>query len=243
MKNIMKKVYPITILELMLLIQIGLAFNARIVQLTGDVKFRQGVEETWQLAKPGTLLQDIDTIVTGEDGVVVLETEDGRRFKMEHYTMIDIADLRRISEKDLFISLMKEKVNTLENRDGKTPLRIGTVSVVHGTSQDTQQVAPSPESFLNQELVKNGIRALYQQEYYPNTILKVHQYFAHFPSPNDCGELNYYLGSSFQELNQAGQAMDAYRKALQSGQVEGCSDQQWENLSRNRLEELEKNHK
>ena len=115
--------------------------SVKIIHLGGNVKIRYGLEENWNSASVGILLKEIDTILTGENSEVVLKYEDGNTFQLDSNAMLDIGDLRKIYEKELFLYLMSKKVDQIETNDEKTPLRIGNVSVVHGESKSVPDSA------------------------------------------------------------------------------------------------------
>jgi hypothetical protein len=242
MKNKMNLNFQgILFLSLLILVQYGYPDSVKIIEVKGEVHIRQGVEETWQSATPGILLDDIDSILSGKNGRAVLETADGRRFELSPNSQIDIADLRQLGNEELFLQLMKEKLKKIGSRQGKTPLRVGTVSAVHGSSQDSVQNVPAVKLVIDPEPVLNGIRDLFSQDYYPNTILKIHRFMNLYPVINDCGELYYYLGHSFEELQQPGQAMEAFRTSIQTGQQVDCTNSKWLLLAQEHLKSLEKN--
>ncbi|MEJ2049035.1 MAG: tetratricopeptide repeat protein [Calditrichota bacterium] len=225
----------ILIMSISVLVHTGLSKEVKIVKMSGEVKIRHGVDELWQPASLGIFLKDIDSILTGEKGEVILQVEEGRQFNLGPNSMLDIADLREISEQELFLYLMKSKLGKVEKRNGKTPLRIGNVSVVHGTYQDTAKqelLQPSKES---EEQLKNGIRALYTQQYYPNTILKINKTIEDQNIPDQWGELHYYLGSSFEKLDKPGQAIDAFEKAVQESKSGNCTGSEWSDKAENSL--------
>lgn len=212
----MKNKIPLVVAMLVVLGQIGWAASSvKIVSLSGEVKVRHGVEEDWHHAAAGMLLEDIDTILTGEASMVTLETPEGGSFRLGSYAILDIADLRKISEREMFLFLMSQKVNQIPTPQEKTKLRIGNVSVVHGESKAG---APAGEKQKNdlpgwiQET--NGAKALYDQHYYPNAIVKLHKILAKYPQAEDCGEIHFYLGQAFAALHKTGQAVDAYKAAL-----------------------------
>ena len=218
--------------------QTALSQEVKIIKMSGEVKIRHGVEEFWQPASLGIFLKDIDSILTGERGEVTLQIDEARQFHLGPNSLLDIADLREISEQELFLYLMKSKLGKVDKRNGKTPLRIGNVSVVHGAYQDTTQqevTQPSPES---EEQLKNGIRALYTQHYYPNTILKINKTIEDQNIPDQCGELHYYLGSSFEKLDKPGQAIDAFEKAVQQSKSGSCAGSEWSEKAENSLLKL-----
>jgi len=186
--------------------------GAKIISLSGEVKVRRGMEETWHPAAVGMLLDDIDTILTGSNGSIQIETPDGIRFKLGSNAALDISDLRKISEKELFLYLMSKKLQKIEPPDEKTKLRIGNVSVVHGESKaksDSSLLNISKQSFWSQE--KNGAIALYDQKFYPNSIIKFHRILDKYSAIENCGEAHFYLGKAFEAIDNPGQAIDAYQ--------------------------------
>jgi len=220
----MNKKFSTTMILIIMLVTVELAFaGAKIIEVSGSVKVRRGVEESWLPASVGMLLENIDTILTGTDGVVVLETSASRNFKLGNNAVVDISELREITEKELFLFLMSKKVQKIEPRQGKTPLRIGNVSVVHGESKAKLEESTTEFSQSNlwvQE--KNGARALFEQEFYTNSIIKYHKIIDNYDAVKDYGEIHFYLGKSFEAMNQTGQAIDAYQEAINRCQKQGC---------------------
>lgn len=210
---------------LVLSTQIASAATAvKILSFSGEVKVRYGVEETWHPAAAGMMLKEIDTILTGEASTVVLETAEGSTFRLGSYAILDIADLRKITEREMFLYLMSQKVNQIPARDEKTRLRIGNVSVVHGESKagSSNRAAEDDSQDWLQEI--NGARALYDQRYYPNTIVKLHKILIKYPIISDCGAIHFYLGRAFEALNKSGQANDAYQAALERIEIGNCEN-------------------
>ena len=196
--------------------------SARIKSTSGDVKIRRGVEETWHPASAGTELEEIDSILTGEGGQVVLELTSGETFRLNDNAILDIADLRRLTEKELFLVLMSRKIQKMEQREQKTKLRTGRVNVVHGELKTASEGEGSAGSAWMWQLEKNGALALYGQSYTTNSILKLNNIISKYPSREDCGEVHYHLGKALEKLDKPGQALDAYKAVLQSDASELC---------------------
>ncbi|MFQ5825185.1 MAG: hypothetical protein ACE5JB_14140, partial [bacterium] len=207
-------------------IQIGMAQpKVRIKRASGDVKIRRGVEETWHIASAGTWLEEIDSILTGEGSVAILELLDGTTFRLGGNAMLDIADLRKITEQELFLMLMSKKIRQIGPREEKTKLRIGYVNVVHGElKRDTLTSTENNGGYKVWELEKNGALALYSQNFTTNSILKMNNILIKYPNVNDCGELHFYLGKAFETLNKPGQALDFYKIVLKKRLEASCQD-------------------
>ena len=213
--------------------------KVKIAKASGEVRIRRGVEETWQPASAGTRLDEIDSILTGEGARVILETREGKVFELGSNSILDIADLRRISEHELFLFLISEKINQIEPRKKKTKLRIGNVNVVHGElKSDHKNTGKPANEFWVFE--KNGAKALFAQDYITNAVLKLNKILLRYPNLNDCGEIHSYLGKGFEKLNNPGQAIDAYQTVIKRS-AEGCSSsskQLWVNEAESALARL-----
>ncbi len=232
----MKKVV-LQIFILAFCIQFASAATAvKILSFSGEAKVRYGVEETWHPAAAGMMLKEIDTILTGEASTVVLETAEGSTFRLGSYAILDIADLRKITEREMFLYLMSQKVNQIPAREEKTRLRIGNVSVVHGESkgESSNRAAEDQSQDWLQEI--NGAKALYDQHYYPNTIVKLHKILVKYPTAPDCGATHFFLGKAFEALNKSGQANDAYKTALEMFETGVCENSE----SKHRADEARK---
>lgn len=214
------------------------ALEAKIVRISGEVKYRQGVEETWNRGQVGIILKEIDTILTGEGGEVILEIRDGLTFRLGANAILDIADLRRITEQELFLYLTRQKIERIERDGKKSKLQVSNVSAIHGTSQDTLNTKPDLPAVNLWEQESNGAKALFNQQYFPNTIIKLHKILSRYPDVNDCGELHCYLGQSFEALDQPGQALDAYQTVIEKSEENSCANLKWQEIAREGIERL-----
>ncbi len=216
------------------LMQTASAMEVKISRLSGEVQVRRGLDETWQPVSLGIFIKEVDTILTGEKGEVVLDLGNGVTFTLGPNSILDVSDLRKITERQLFLYLVKEKVNRVEKHQQKTELRLGKVSVVHGANLDTAGTTPvvTPESWTP---VVNGALALFRQDYYPNAIIKFHKILdSGLPEQRRC-EVFFYLGRAFEAMSRPGQAIEAYRAALDDSSEKNA---EWTKPSREAVERL-----
>ncbi len=203
-------------LSLIILIQTANAeISIKIISTKGEAKVRFGLEEEWKSAVTGINLKEIDTIFTGEGGEIILLLEGGKKFVLGNNSLLDIGDLREIQEKELFLFLMSKKVENIEPRNGKTKLRIGNISSVYGEDQsnsDTINVKNSVNSISKKEI--NGAIALYVQQYYTNTLYKLHTLLDKYKSAISVGRINFYIAKAFEAIDKKGQAMDSYQNVI-----------------------------
>jgi hypothetical protein len=208
--------------------------TVKIINLEGTVKIRYGLEENWKSATVGLILKQMDTILAGENSLAVLQFENGNTFTLSSFAMLDIGDMREIFEKELFLYLMSKKVEQIETQYDKTPIQIGNVSVVRGESKIDSANSlniPSKSNWAEWEI--NGALSLYKQQYYPNTVIKLHKILGKYDSHADCGKIFFYIARSLEKLEMDGQAIDAYQSAIDAFLEQKCDDK----TSQERVEE------
>jgi len=198
--------------------------SAKIAKMSGEVKVRRGLDESWGEAHIGMLLDDIDTILTGERSEVVLKLHSGETFRLQSNAVIDIGDLRKITERELFLFLMSQKMDKIKPGDEKAKLRITNVSVVRAENKAEAKRAEnntaSDDRLWQQET--NGARAMYSQEFYPNAIMKLHKIIRKNPNLEKCSEIFFYLAKSYEEIDEPGRALEAYRIVIANAESDAC---------------------
>jgi hypothetical protein len=189
----------------------------RIESVAGDVRVRRGLEENWSKARPGLPLEALDTVLSGEASETVLRLEDGTRFTLGGNAILDIGDLRRITERQMFLFLMSRKVEGLAAPDSSRPIRIANVSVVRGAKRGdrTDAAAEGPAGKAEWVREKNGAEALNNAGLTTNAVIRLCKILERYPGLKDGGEIHWMLGRAFESMSQPGRAVDAYRTALE----------------------------
>ena len=214
------KIFNTLLLSLILMAN---AFAAvEIESMRGEVQVRHGLDEHWNDAQKGMQLEDIDTIQTGE-GTVVLKRQDGSLFTMGSLSILDISDLRTISRQEMFVFLMSQKVQRMKPRQQPSTLNTPNVTSVHGDKKSSQERTKKGSDVQGWQRELNAAKAMYDQEFYTNSVVKLHKALRRHASANDCGEINLYLGKSFEELDEKGQAIDNYQFAAEKAQ--SCNEE------------------
>ncbi len=198
------------------------SMSVKIAQVHGEVKVRRGVEEKWERAGVGMLLEEIDTIMALEGAEVVLDFGERATFRLGGNAILDIADLRVITERELFLLLMSEKIGKLKPREGKIPLRIGEVSAVRGGPFQKADSHATKSETPRWRMEANAAQALHEQNFLTNAALKFHRVKAAFPQRGDCGVVSYELAQTFEALKQSGKARDEYQSALEEMKAQNC---------------------
>jgi len=212
----------LTICLTMTTITIFAPITAKLTHTSGEVMLRRGVDEGWQNASSGVILYEIDSILTGEAGSVTLQLNSGAIFKLGANAILDISELRKLSEQEMFIAIMGKKIDNISPRKSKTKLKIGRIHVVHG-----EYVSGKTDSIkLNQtpwKRERNGAIALLEHQLVTNAIVKLNSTIQKYQEADDCGELYFRLGAAFENLKKTGQAIEAYQASTSSDAHKDCN--------------------
>jgi hypothetical protein len=213
--------------------------SVKIHAAAGDVQVRRGMEETWQPAKVGMSLKEIDTILVGEGGRTTLELDNSVQFTLGSMSILDIGDLRSITERELFLFLMSEKVSNIETTGKDPKLHIEKVSVVRADNKNNPSTTGRTIGTGDMSSMEiNGAKALYEQDYYPNAIMKLHRILKKTITKEAVINAHFYLGKSFERIDENGRALDAYKATLRYLEEYGIDNSSIERSSHAAVERL-----
>ena len=214
----------------------ALGQTVTVKSVRGDVRVRRGLAETWTPVRTGDLLRAVDTIRSGEAAEAVLNLEGGVTFRLGVMSILDIGDLRRITERELFLYVMSEKVRKLpETEPGK--LEITRVSVVRAEDRSESPTSDAVQTPDLEPLEFNGAKALFDQAFVTNAALKTHRLLERYPDSSRRVKSWMLLGACYERLGQPGRALEAYRAAEESAPSE--EDARQASQAASRLEQAE----
>jgi hypothetical protein len=198
-------------------------------KVQGDVSMRRGVEEVWIEVAIGDVLKPNDTMRTGRKSgaVLVAPVLDSENSAMKTITLpskviIDMSDLRMLSQEELMLKLTMEKVRASSYEWKKNEMNIPNTTVVHGMNRAPS--SPRGEEELDVGVFQlNGTRVLYDNEFYATCALKSMEILRLFPPLKD--KLNHRLivAEALEKLNLRSEALNEY-VALSS--LEGITNEQ-----------------
>ena len=90
----------------------------------GEVSVRHGVTESWTPVGPGDLLRPHDSMKTGGSGAAVLSVampSGAKTMTLPSDVIVDMSDIRDLSQEELMLKLTMEKVRVLKYAPGTRP--------------------------------------------------------------------------------------------------------------------------
>jgi hypothetical protein len=173
----------------------------------GTVEVRRGVMEEWKKVKVGDLLKPEDSMRTGTGSSAVIEA-DKKKLTVPEMTILDISDVRQLSQEDFLLKLAMENILAVPPRE-KDELAIPSATVMHGTDMSkTDQPAISDMKVGEMEL--KGARVLYDNAYYATAVLKSKETLRMHPELKSNIDARLTIATAFEKMKLTKEAITEY---------------------------------
>jgi len=185
-------------------------------KVQGDVRVRHGITEVWMKAKPGDVLRPNDTMKTGKGASAVIsapvETSSpagSRNISLPPEVMVDMSDLRDLSQEELMLKLTMEKVRSSSYEWKNNDLRLPNAAVVRGPDR-------TPSTRLSENAVEegvfqlNGTRVLFANRFYSTCALKAVEVLRRFPELEAEVDHRLMVAEALEKSNLRGEALNEY---------------------------------
>lgn len=212
MRNAMRVVVLLVLATL-----VAVAGGIQVQKAQGDVSVRQGVTEVWTRVAVGDILRPDDTMKTGPKGTAVLVvpmvTGAWKRILLPPEVIVDISDIRELSQDELMLKLTMEKVRSSSYEWKNEELNVPNASVVHGANKGTG-VSPSENDPAVGLMQLNGTRVLYDNGFFSTCALKAMEVFRAYPDLAARFDNRLMVAEALERARLRGEAMNEYGSIL-----------------------------
>ena len=203
-----------TIIALMVMMVLAsVAFGGEAITLQkaqGDVTVRAGVTEIWAKAQTGDVLKPDATIRTGkQSAAVVLLPVSNQRIALPAEVMLDISDMRALTQEELMLKLTMEKVRASSYEWKNKEMNLPNTTMVHGEPKEKKGTVVDGNAELG-VLQLNGTRVLYENGFYSTSALKTMEVLRRYPSLNGKFENRLLIAQALEKSNLKSEALNAY---------------------------------
>ncbi len=179
----------------------------------GEVMLRAGVTENWTKVSSGETLSPDATVRTGKQSSAVLFIPaTAKRIALPPEVMVDISDIRELTQEELMLKLTMEKVRATSYEWKNKELRMPNTTVVHGSSKNDADAAPDADTRQG-VLELNGARVLYDNNFYSTSALKSLDVLRRFPAL-DGFENRMLVAQALERAELKGEAINEYSSIL-----------------------------
>ena len=175
--------------------------------IKGTVEVRRGVMEDWKKVKIGDVLKPEDSMRTGPGSSATIEA-DKRRLTVPEMTILDISDVRQLSQEDFLLKLAMQNILAVPPRE-KDDLSIPSATVLHGSNVSKVDSPPFSDAKAG-EMQLRGARVLYDNTYYATSILKSKETLRTHPELKTNFEARLTVATAFEKMRLTKEAITEY---------------------------------
>jgi hypothetical protein len=173
----------------------------------GDVSVRTGVAETWNHVRTGDVLKPDATIRTGKQSTVLIVAA-AKRISVPPEVMLDMSDIRELTQEELMLKLTMEKVRASSYQWKDDALKITNTTAPHGEHKDSKQLLAESNPEVG-AMQMRGAEVLFKNSFYSTSALKAKDVLRRYPSLAQF-ENRLLIAQSLERANLRGEALEEY---------------------------------
>lgn len=185
---------------------------------SGDVYVRHGVAEVWTRVVAGDVLKPDDTMKTGKKGSALLVVSGSKRMMLPAEVIVDVSDIRDLSQEELMLKLAMEKVRASSYQWKNDEMNISNAAFVHGPDRTPSKPLTENEIEIGR-FEWNGTKVLYDNGYYSTSALKAMGVLRRYPSLGDKFENRLLVAQALEKAHLRGEALSEYVTISQSDKL------------------------
>lgn len=194
-------------------ISVSALADVKIITVKGDVTVRRGMSEQWQKVARGDVLKPEDSIQLLKNSSATILIDDVKTLTIPEQVILDVADLREMSQEELLLRLAMETIRSLPVKKSDDNLEIPTTTTIHGknSASETEIEKNVP---ADGKLRLNGVKVLYQNKYYAGCIVRAKEIFRVFPALAKNFEVRLLVAEALEAMKLNGEALEEYYSLL-----------------------------
>ena len=208
----MKKI--IVLLIVFLLTAVAASADIKVTAIKGIAQVRHGVNEQWTSVSVGDILKPEDSMRSGKKSSITIMIDGKNRLIIPESAIIDISDLRRLTQEEFLLMLTMERVRSVPPQNHHDDFIFPHTTTLHGEHREmtATPLSSNPEMGLMQ---LSGARVLYKHGFYATCILKTKQVFRLNPSLQKNVDIRFIIANAFEKMKLVRDALSEYTNLSQ----------------------------
>ncbi len=220
----MKKIITVSVL---IFVITALSFaQFKVLTTKGNVKVRYGVSEEWKQLNKGDQINWADAVQTSLNSLVVIQIENQKKIVLNEKTIVEIADLRHLSQEELLLKLAMERILSVPPQERDNNLIPARATIIHGEKKSKMQPPISTDIALMQ---LSGAKLLYDNYFYGTCAIRIKEVLRLNLSMSNFIDYKLMMAVSLEKSNLLEEALNEYNCLP----VEGLTSQQNEIVQKN----------
>ncbi len=184
----------------------------KVISVKGKAMLRMGLSEKWEPVKVNDVLKPADTILSGENCEIVLETPQNTQFVINKNTLLDLADVRPLTIYELLLFLTDKELDKIPYEENKETISETKIGVIHG---DKKSFESSGINITNEDMTAYklaGIEALLNNKYTESAIARFSVLTSRYEMKKEFLPVAFKTGKALEQLSLLGNARDIYEE-------------------------------
>jgi hypothetical protein len=173
----------------------------------GEVTMRVGVAESWTTVQAGDELKANATVKTGKQSSALIVAAT-KRITVPPEVMLDISDIRELTQEELMLKLTMEKVRATSYKWKEDEMRISNTTAPHGEAKDKRQALVESNPEIGAMQIK-GARVLIENAFFSTGALKAMDVLRRYPTLANF-ENRLLVAQALEKANLKGEALNEY---------------------------------
>ena len=179
-------------------------------RVKGSVEVRQGVSEEWSEVKVGDILSPDNTIMTGKKSSLTIVQGDGEQVIIPELTILDVGDLRTMSQEELLLKLAMADVRAIPAQESGREIAAPNTTVIHGRNPSASEDRAVETQKAFREMEVKGTKVLYNYGFYSTCILRAKEMLRFYPELKSRFEFRTMIANALERNNLRGEALNEY---------------------------------
>lgn len=203
--SMMKRIVTAVLLGLFAIPVFASDFTVKSVK--GVVEVRRGVNEEWKNLKAGDSLKPEDTMRTGKGATALIQSVS-KKLSVPELTMIDISDVRNLTQEEFLLKLAMENILSVPQRNNEETI-IPSATVLRGSNMEKDALeAARPFDVGTMQL--QGAKVLFDNAFFGTSILKTKETFRIYPELRLNYEARILTAQAFEKMRLTNEAVAEY---------------------------------
>ena len=183
--------------------------DIKVIEVNGTVSVRHGVSENWNPVAVGDVLKPEDTIELVKRSSVVLLVDGVKKIIFPEDMMIEISDLRMLSQEDVLLKLAMEKVRSVPQKDNRNQPDIPRMTTVYGTNKEFKTYGPEISRDAGLKQLK-GTKVLFEHGYFGTCVIRTKGITRLFPGLPTAIEARLRAANALEKIDLRLEALEEY---------------------------------
>lgn len=201
----MKKIITIFVLTFILTVPSSAQF--KVLTTKGDVKVRHGVGEEWKQLTAGDQINLADAVQASSKSFAVIQIDNQKKIVLNEKTIVEIADLRYLSQEELLLKLAMERILSVPPQDRDNDLIPARTTIIHGEKKSKIQLPISTDMAMMQ---LNGAKLLYDNYFYGTCAIRIKEVLRLNQSLSNVVDYKLMMANSLEKSNLFEEALNEY---------------------------------